>query len=212
MTNVLIECDGFQGVAGSAEFFQSIRGIRDEVLRDLEKVTYFLGRKVETIRVTCINSEDSYITEAMKSAYQACKLVTNTAGHITTASGRRRSQKSNAHPQRVDIIQQKLAGAVELGEQSVFEITFLDMKTEFEKTLSKWANDQCLPVLRKGNENIFAEFDRRFTVEDEIKQEEDEEAIEQLKNAAELALLKIEEELKPEVEAFEAYEKGGQAL
>ena len=144
----------------------------------------------------------------MQPTYDMCKLVTNTNPEPTlTGTGRPRYQKSTVHPRRVELIREKLKGSSE--QQSVFESVCHRMCIAFEKQLVAWEQEKCVPKLKKGCDQVIVEFERRFAVEEEIKQEGDQEAIEKLKDAAYSALSIIEGPMRENIKRFEEYEKGG---
>ena len=66
----------------------------------------------------------------------------------------------------------------------------------------------CLPKVKKGCDKVVEDFDRRYTVEEEIKREGDVEAVEKLMEAAYEALRTIDGPLRDHIKRFVDYEKG----
>lgn len=65
--------------------------------------------------------------------------------------------------------------------------------------------------MKRVREEIFGEFNRRFDIQDEIKQEGEKRAKDKILLGATTALEKIRTELLPEIKKFERYERDGKA-
>lgn len=206
---IFTECQGFQGVANTKKFYREIQGTRDGVLKDIDRVFGNLRTRINGIRYACVFDNDSYVSKAMQQTYKDCLLIANLDHKpINNATGKRKYQKkSTVHPRRVEMIRQKLRGAGE--EPSVFAEVGAAASGAFESTLEEWMKNQYSAILEGAYEHIVADFDRRFDVPDEVKDDEDIEAIEKLKEAAENALQIVEGPLRDHLNKFEIYEKSG---
>lgn len=205
------ECEGFHGVPGSKDFFNSVHTIRDSVIEEVESTFDSLRQDFQALRHLCTHDEDSYVIESMLKVYNDCKLVTNSNPELNVAAGgRRRFKKSTAGPARIQLIREKLVGSAGRGQQSIFESVRDKVLRDFNQKVTRWGQKECLPELKNGCNSVVQEFERRFAVEqEEIKQEGDKEAIAALKQAAESALCAIDGDLKMHIEKFEEYEKQG---
>lgn len=81
------------------------------------------------------------------------------------------------------------------------------MTAAFDEKLDGWEEFQYGPKLKGACDEIVLDFERRFHVEEEIKQEGDKEAIKTLNEAADEAMRTIDGPLKQLIDEFEAYEK-----
>lgn len=82
------------------------------------------------------------------------------------------------------------------------------MTAALDEKLNAWKELKYAKKLNEAREEIIKEFDRRFQVDKEIKQEGDKEAVKKLKDAADEAMQTIDGELRTYIDEFEAYEKG----
>ena len=143
----------------------------------------------------------------MQLAYDECKKVTNTNPDPSPfKNGRRNYVKSTAGPRRIQLIREKLKGSMTDGQPSVFESVRDSAWNAFDKKLTEWEEQRCTPRLKKACDEVLQQFEQRFVVEEEIKQEGDKEAMAKLKEAAEAALDIIDGPLKKHITDFEDYE------
>ena len=201
----LEECEAFQAATGGPEFIKTVHLIRDILLKDA-RIYRVLFQDMEAVRRLTLLDEDSYIEEIMQAAYENAILVP-TNNVTTLPNGRRKKQKSTTHPARVEIIRQRIKGSATASVPSVFEAVRDKMTAAFEEKLSGWDTHKYSKKLREARDEVIAEFEHRFKVETEIKQEGDKEAIKTLKQAASNAMRDIEGPLKKHIDEFEAYEK-----
>ena len=183
----------------------------------MESLFRQLRDDLNQIRYACtLNNEESYTASEMQDTYLECLKISSTNYDATAppvlatqprGGGRRRRmrQRSGTHAARVETIRKRLSGE---GESiSIFAAVFQRASVRFDDTLKSWAKD-CDHAIGKGSKSVLVDFNRRFEVP-AVKSEENQEAVERLKQAAHKALDIIEGPMKEHLERCKAYEKAG---
>lgn len=88
--------------------------------------------------------------------------------------------------------------------QSVYEHVLELVEADIGRIAQKMIH-QCVGQLRRGREEIFGEFDRRFEIQEEIKLEGEKKIIDRILLLAMTALEKTRMELFPEIEQSQWY-------
>jgi hypothetical protein len=149
----------------------------------------------------------------MQPTYEHCKDV------LKSDNAQPKKQNSNKKTRISEILRAKVTGAGlkkdgdededdEEMEGSVFFDVSQMVNKAFEGVMEQWEKVYYAPELASAYKRVLADFDRRFTVPEEVKEERDEEAIEALKNAANEALKIIKGPMKEHLDKCEGYENG----
>ena len=93
-------------------------------------------------------------------------------------------------------------------KKAVFSDVSQMVNKAFEGIMEQWEKVYYAPELTNAYKRVLRDFDRRFTVPEEVKEERDEKAIETLKEAAYQALEIIEGPMKEHLDKCDEYEKG----
>lgn len=135
----------------------------------------------------------------MKETYEACKEV---SASTDPALKKKSGKKARIH----EMLRARVMGLEE--ETSIFISVLALISDDFEAIVDEWQEVYYTPELKNAYDLVLADFDQRFVVTEEIKSEADEEAVEQLKDAAKLALDKIHGQIKMHIDLCEEFENG----
>ena len=192
---------------GTKPFFVFINSVRDRLIKGLCELFNGFREEVRKIRVAYIlDHPTSFVATSMQQTYEQCLAISN-PNHQLAEGKKKVYKKSTLHPRRVDHLRDKFKGTGE--EPSVFEDVADSAKTAFQNLMSSWDKKYCTPKLAKAHDRILKDFNARFVVPEDVKTEENEEAIEKLKQSAYDALEIIQGPLKENLKLCEEYEKNG---
>jgi hypothetical protein len=136
----------------------------------------------------------------MQPAYDRCKEIWESNDPELKA------KKGGKRIAMVDAIRRQLRGTE--GEKSIFTSLSELVEGAFSKTMMKWEDEDFTPKLKKAYEQVMEHFNGQFTVSDEVKTEENEEAVARLKAAAYTALEIIDGPMKQHLDRCDRFEEG----
>jgi hypothetical protein len=149
----------------------------------------------------------------MQPTYERCKEV------LKSDNAELKKQNTNKKTRISEILRAKVTGAASKKDEdededddemegSVFFDVSQMVNKAFEGIMEQWEKVYYAPELASAYKRVLADFDRRFRVPEEVKDELDEEAIEALKEAANEALKIIEGPMKEHLDKCDGYEQG----
>ena len=147
--------------------------------------------------------DPSFVAAALQKTYEHCSKMSNA---VYEDGVKRKAMKGGVHAKRVESLRERIKGTGD--EESVMASVSELMSGEFDDALDAWAADTFRPLLQGACDDILKDFNQRFVVTEEVKTEENEEAVARLKDATNAALDIIYGPLKKHLDDCEKYERG----
>ena len=175
------------------------------MLEDSKAVFSELRHDIRAIRHACTIEQarghaSTYVAQAMQPAYDRCNEIRESKDPAYKA------KKGGKRIEMVDVIKRQLRGTE--GEKSIFTSVLGLVEEAFSKIMMKWEDEDFTPKLKEAYESVMESFNGQFTVSDEVKTEENEEAVARLKAAAFTALEIIDGPMKEHLDRCDRFEKG----
>lgn len=219
LEETLKACPDFQGAPDTAMFYEMLHECRELIQKAVRQITRTLRRELMSVTHRVHLQDDiaaSFVDNAMRATYdEAAKVKPE---HSTLADGKKVSRTARAHQARVNLIRCKFMGTGtaptdgETGPQrgaqlSVFQSVFEQFQASLNAKVEA-AISEILSKLKATSNEILADFNLRYSVEDDVDTN-DPQMKEELLNAAQQALRLVKGPIQQQLQECKRWEKEG---